>query len=134
MINEKQIESALGISKKFYTELREVLDLTAEIDQGLKANDNVTLRMLLSMRREHVNNLVQYDDVLNKMCNVMDKSDSEIFKNIISAKQCTLPIANALFEQTGKNKALLNSVIRADKALSKRFGNDKSFYMQNSKP
>ncbi len=133
MINEKHVDSALSLLKKTSSELREVDELTREILDCLKLNDNVTLRMLLSMRREHINNLVQYEQAVNKMCDIMDKNDSSDFKNILTAKSCNIQVASELFLQAKKNRLLLDSVIAADKVLSQRFTNDKSFYSLSSK-
>ncbi len=128
MISDKDIASALAIVKKINIALTEALDLTIEMSSAIKSNDQVVMRMFLSMRQEQINIINEYESVLTKQCSSMDEADSKTMSDILFAKKCDIPGANDLFEQTSKNKMILSRILAADRSLNIKVGGEKSFY------
>ncbi len=128
MINKTDIDAAFEMLKKINIALLEATELTAELDSATRTKDDVTVRMFLSMRREEINKLLEYERFLKKQCELMAKEDAVIFEDIINAVQCKEPSANDLFEQAKRNKNLLLKLQASDKMMNKRVGGKKSIF------
>ncbi len=128
MITENDVSKALNVLKKINIAMLEAKELTAELDGAVKTNDDVTMRIMLSMRQEQINTINEYEKILKKQCETFDKVDSRDFMDVVNGVNCRISIAKDLFVQAQKNKTLLLKLQEADKALNKRVGGKKSVF------
>ncbi len=128
MIKQTDVSAAHEVLKKMNIALLEAIELTAELDSAIKTNDDVTVRMYLSERREEINKMLEYERILKKQCTELGEQDSKIFQDVIFAVQCKEPIAAELFEAAKKNKNLLLRLQKADKTLNMRMCKNKSIF------
>ncbi len=136
MLNDQQLDSANAIQRKMYTALNEVAELTEELSQAVSRQDQVSVRMFLSMRQEEIERLTGYQAMLRRQCDQLPPADGDLLRKVISGQfQGNLPTASgdALLRQTAKNYALLQRVRQADRAISCRLGGPNSFYMKQGK-
>ena len=136
MLNDQQLDSANAIQRKMYTALNEVAELTDELSQAVSRQDQVSVRMFLSMRREEIERLTGYQAMLYRQCDQLPPADGALLRQVISGRfQGSLPTASGetLLRQAAKNYALLQRVRQADRAVSSRLGGPHSFYTNHGK-
>ena len=52
-----ELQQALALEKRMYTLLNEAFDISKQLAEAIERGDQVAIRMLLSMRREPLENL-----------------------------------------------------------------------------
>lgn len=136
MLNDQQLDSATAIERKMYTSLTEVAELTDELSQAVSRQDQVSVRMFLSMRQAEIERLTGYEAMLRRQCDQLPQADGALLHEMISGRYqgtASSPSASELLRQAEKNYALLQRVRRADEAVSRRLGGSNSFYQKHGK-
>lgn len=136
MLNDQQLDAATAIQRKMYTSLTEVAQLTDDLSQALDRQDQVSVRMFLSMRHEEIERLSSYQAMLNRQCDQLPADDGALFSQLISGRfQGSLPTASgaSLLSLAKKNRSLLERVRQVDQAVSCRLGGPNSYYRKNGK-
>ena len=136
MLHDQQLDEANAVQRKMYTSLTEVAELTSELSEAVNRQDQVSVRMFLSMRQEEIGRLNDYQAMLNRQCKQLPAEDGALLSQYISGRfSGKLPTASgeALLRQAEKNYALLERVRQADRAVSSRLGGANSFYMKQGK-
>lgn len=132
MLNEQQIQAAMGVARRMYPLLLDVMEITDDLSDSLKRQDQVSVRMFLSMRQDSINQLVKCKEELRKQCNLMKPEEGEQLQQILDGNPPKdVPGISQLAEQVEKNQTLLRRVIQADRVINQRIGGKQSFY---SKP
>ncbi len=132
MLNEQQIQAAMGVARRMYPLLLEVMEITDDLSDSLNRQDQVSVRMFLSMRQDSINQLVKCKEELQKQCKLMEPKEGEQLRQILDGNPPKdVPGISQLAEQVQKNQTLLRRVIRADRVINQRIGGKQSFY---SKP
>lgn len=136
MLSDQDFTSATAIQRKMYTSLNEVADLTNELSQAVNRQDQVSVRMFLSMRQEEIQRLTSYQAMLNRRCTQLPPEDAKLLTQLNSGRfsgDAPTPAAQALLKQAQRNRTVLERVRRADKAVSSRLGGSNSFYSKKGK-
>lgn len=132
MLNEQQIQAAMGVARRMYPLLLEVMEITDDLSDSLSRQDQVSMRMFLSMRQDSINQLVKCKEELRKQCSLMEPEAGEELRQILAGNPPkNVPGISQLAEQVEKNQALLRRVVQSDRVISQRIGGKQSFY---SKP
>ena len=94
----------------------------------MSRQDRVSFQMFLSMRQEQINELREIKDLLRKQCRALSPEDGERLRSVLSGTRRETGEGEALSTQVDRTRALLERVLQADQALSRRMGGKKSFY------
>lgn len=136
MIRDQDYAASTAIQRKMYTSLNEVAELTDELSQAVSRQDQVSVRMFLSMRLEEIQRLTSYQAMLNRQCAQLSPEDAKLLTQLNSglfSGQAPTPAAQALLKQAQRNRTVLERVRRADQAVSSRLGGSHSFYSKKGK-
>ncbi len=136
MLSDQDFTCAIAIQRKMYTSLNEVADLTDELSQAVSRQDQVSVRMFLSMRQEEIQRLTSYQAMLHRQCRQLLPEDARLLTQLNSGRfqgTAPSPSAQALLQQAQRNRSLLERVRRADEAVSSRLGGPNSFYNKKRK-
>lgn len=136
MLSDQDFTSATAIQRKMYTSLNEVSDLTDELSQAVNRQDQVAVRMFLSMRQEEIQRLTSYQAMLNRQCAQLPPEDAKLLTQLNTGRfqgAAPSPSAQALLQQAQRNRTVLERVRRTDQAVSLRLGGSNSFYSKKGK-
>ena len=136
MIRDQDYAASTAIQRKMYTSLNEVIELTDELSQAVSRQDQVSVRMFLSMRLEEIQRLTSYQAMLNRQCAQLSPEDAKLLTQLNSglfSGQAPTPAAQALLKQAQRNRTVLERVRQADQAVSSRVGGSHSFYSKKRK-
>ena len=128
MLAQKDWSAALALEKRMYLCLSEVQELTGELTDAVNRQDQVSSQMFLSMRQEQINELREIKELLRKQCRTLPAEDGERLRGVLSGAKQETGEGEALSAQVERTRALLERVLQADRALSRRLGGKKSFY------
>lgn len=137
MLNDQHFSAASAIHRKMYISLTEVAELTDELSQAVSRQDQVAVRMFLSMRQEEIQRLTSYQAMLRRQCVQLPGEDGALLRQMLSGQFSGTPPSPAgeeLLRQVQRNRVLLDRVQRADQAVSRRLGGKNSFYAKGGKP
>ena len=128
MLSKQELDAALAAERAMYRALSEVQDITRELLDAVDRQDQVSVRLFLSMRQEQINQLRDQKELLKKQCGGLPKEEGDLLRQIPSGKQPAGVEGEALSLQVERNRALLERTLQADKALSRRLAGRESFY------
>ena len=128
MLSKQELDAALAAERAMYRALSEVQDITRELLDAVDRQDQVSVRLFLSMRQEQINQLRDQKELLKKQCGGLPKEEGDLLLQILSGKKPAGVEGEALSLQVERNRALLERTLQADKALSRRLAGRESFY------
>ena len=128
MLSKQELDAALAAERAMYRALSEVQDITRELLDAVDRQDQVSVRLFLSMRQEQINQLRDQKELLKKQCGGLPKEEGDLLRQIRSGKKPAGVEGEALSLQVERNRALLERTLQADKALSRRLAGRESFY------
>ena len=104
--------------KRIYTLLNEVLDLSGQLAQALDRNDQTTVQMLVSMRKEPILQLSQARLALLEQRDGLSEADRERFSALLNGAAAQTEAESPLAEQVQMNNRVLTRVLDLDKAIN----------------
>lgn len=121
------------LERKKYNQLSEVMDLSRQLGEAMDRNDQVSLRMLLSMRQDPILQLEELKRAIDTKRESLSPEDRER----LSAVQAGAPPRDegetAYANQAGSVRRLLERVVELDQRLNRRLAGDSSFYTKQAK-
>ncbi len=120
--------AALSVEKRMYQTLSEVLETTECMLDAVERQDQVSVHMYLNLRQEHVNQLRDCKELLQKQCQMLSKADGELLRKVLAGEASEDPEGAALCQQVDRNRMLLERTLRADRMVSQRLGGSRSYY------
>lgn len=114
--------------RKQTVKLMEVADLTKQLAQAVDRNDEVSVKMLLSMRQEPVLQLHEMEMALREYLLGLPEESAIRLNELLNGAPAQTPEENPLCEQTAQYRRLLKSTLAADKLLNTRLCGNQSFY------
>ena len=129
-MDENIIAAALATERKRYTTLTEVMELTKELGDAFQRQDQVSVRLFLSMRQEPINQLREYRAIQRKRCAALPDEEGEVLWKVLTGQGSgdgseQLQVLEKLI---GQNRNLLERVLEADRQVSMKLGGKKSYY------
>ena len=118
-------------TKRMYLLLTEVRDLSRQLAEALDRNDQVTVRMLISLRSEPVNKLTETKAMLEDLKKGLPLSDAVRLLELLNGASPATEDESILATQVSSNQRLLEQVLALDKGLNLKIARDKSIYQQN---
>lgn len=109
--------------------LREVQDLTAQMSQAASRRDETSVKMLLSMREEPVRQAAELEERLKGILGRMEGPDAARASEILHGGGEDVSGEEELLRLlSGRYRQLLEKIVEADRQLSLRIGDRRSFY------
>lgn len=129
-MDENIIAAALATERKRYTTLTEVMELTKELGDAFQRQDQVSVRLFLSMRQEPINQLREYRAIQRKRCAALPDEEGEVLWKVLTGQGSGdgSEQLQALEKLVGQNRNLLDRVQEADRQVSMKLGGKKSYY------
>lgn len=129
-MDENIIAAALSTERKRYTTLTEVMELTKELSDAFQRQDQVSVRLFLSMRQEPINQLREYRAIQCKRCAALPDEEGEVLWKVLTGQGSGdgSEQLQALEKLVGQNRNLLERVQEADRQVSMKLGGKKSYY------
>lgn len=115
-------------TKRIYLLLNEVLDLSCQLAEALDREDQVTIRMLISMRREPIDKLKQARSVLLEMKETLSQEDAQRLAELLNGADAREKEETELANQVRANQRLLEQVLELDKRLNRKLTRENSIY------
>lgn len=110
MLSKQELDAALAAERAMYRALSEVQDITRELLDAVDRQDQVSVRLFLSMRQEQINQLRDQKELLKKQCGGLPKEEGDLLRQILSGKKPAGVEGEALSLQVERNR----SAVRAD--------------------
>ena len=128
MLSKQELDAALAAERAMYRALSEVQDITRELLDAVDRQDQVSVRLFLSMRQEQINQLRDQKELLKKQRGGRPKEEGDLLRQTLSGKKPAGVEGEGLSLQVERNRARLERTLQADKALSRRLAGRESFY------
>ncbi|WP_294548062.1 hypothetical protein [uncultured Pseudoflavonifractor sp.] len=135
MLTDQTLMDIACLQRRIYASLTEISELTDQLSQALSRQDQVSVRLFLSMRREELDHLLAHRAALNLQCAQLPGDDSAALQQLLSGNDGSVPDSPgkaALLRQVKMNRSLLERICQADQAVSLRLGGRRSFYSKNA--
>lgn len=129
---EQAIAASLAVEKQMNLALAEALELTQELLDSLSRQDEVSVRLNLSLRQEPIDRLHTCQEALRRQAAGLPPLERDTLRGLLNGEPP--PPGNAaaqeLAGQVARNRGLLERVVQADRTVSRRLGGQQSFYQQ----
>ncbi len=119
---------ALVQLKKIYAALNEALDLTRQLAEAVDRDDQITIRMLVSMRQEPTDKLARAHQALDQQKAALSEADRERLSAILKGDVRPEPEEAALAAQAAQNQRTLKQLVDLDRVVNRTLAREKSIY------
>lgn len=120
---------ALIHTRCIYNLLGEVLDLSQQLADALDREDQITIRLLLGMREEPIQNLAKRREILMQIVEDLPPEEGERLRELLNDASAETEADDALVQQVSANARLLQRVQELDRQLNRKIAQDKSIYL-----
>ena len=127
-MQQNDLMDLLMLEKKIYNSLNEVQDLTRQLAEALDRQDQVSVRMLLTMRQEPIDVIQDVQGRLLERQIALGGEDAARLRALLQGGAPAGPAEQPLAEQIATNRRLLEKVVEQDRRLSQRLGGKASYY------
>lgn len=117
------------LERKKYNLLSEVMDLSQQLGEAMSRNDDVSVRLLLSMRQEPILQLEEIKRAGSLKRESLSPEDQE--RVAVLSRQGAEPQEEnerLYWKQAGSARRLLERVLELDRRLNRRLAGKDSFY------
>lgn len=117
-------------TKRIYSLLNEVMDISRQLADALDRNDQVTVQMVISMREEPIKRLRTAQAALAEQKNSLDPESGGRLEALLNGAPAETPEEEALAGQVGTNRRLLAQILDLDRILNRKVAREKSIYKE----
>ena len=128
MVEKVDLLKAEVQTKRIYALLNEVMDLSRQLAQALDRNDAVTIRMLVSMRREPMERLLRARQILEEQREALSGAAGDRLAALLNGEPAETEEEAALAKQVSLNRRLLDQVLVLDRVLNEKLTRGRSVY------
>lgn len=114
--------------KKSYGALSEALDLTRQLAEAVDRDDQVAVRMLISMRQEPTDKLRQAQQALSQQQEALPPEDRERLQALLKGAAAETAEEAPLTNQVGLNQRILKQLVDLDRVVNRKLTRDQSIY------
>lgn len=122
------------LERKKYNHLSEVMDLSQQMGEALDRNDQVSLRMLISLRQDPILQLEELQRAINIKRESLPDEDRERLSALLGGAAPQGEEETGYANQAGAARRLLERVVELDQRLNRRLAGDDSFYAKGGNP
>ena len=128
MVEKVDLLKAEVQTKRIYTLLNEVMDLSRQLAEALDRNDAVTIRMLVSMRREPLEKVLRARQILEEQREALNGEVGDRLAELLNGEPARTEEEQVLAKQVSVNRRLLEQALALDQRLNQKLTHDKSIY------
>ena len=118
------------LERKKYTLLSEVMDLSQQLGEALDRSDDVSVRLLVSMRQDPILRLEEIKAAIGAKRDSMPPEEWERVNDLNGGAQPRDEDETVYLNQVGSVRRILERVLELDQRLNRRMAGDDSFYAQ----
>lgn len=127
-MEQKAVLDALVQVKRVGNLLNEVQDLSRQLAEAVDRNDRVSVELLVGMRREPIDKLVEAEDVLADQAAALPPEDAARLLALLNGEPAKGEEEKPLAELVGSNRRRLEQVLALDQVLNKKLAHENSVY------
>ena len=118
------------LERKKYNCLSEVLGLSQQLGEALDRSDDVSVRLLVSMRQDPILRLEEIKAAIGAKRDSMPPEEWERVNDLNGGAQPRDEDETVYLNQVGSVRRILERVLELDQRLNRRMAGDDSFYAQ----
>ncbi|MCI9352410.1 MAG: hypothetical protein HFF58_04050 [Lawsonibacter sp.] len=118
------------LERKKYNLLSEVMDLSRQLGEAMDRSDDVSIRLLLSMRQDPILQLEELRRTALLKQENLTPEERERVEAVISGSVSPTAEEESCFEEAGRSRRLLERVVELDQRLNRRLAGKNSFYAE----
>ncbi|USF27961.1 hypothetical protein N510_002919 [Firmicutes bacterium ASF500] len=118
------------LERKKYNLLSEVMDLSQQLGEALDRSDDVSVRLLVSMRQDPILRLEEIKAAIGSKRDSMPPEEWERVNDLNGGAQPRDEDETVYLNQVGSVRRILERVLELDQRLNRRMAGDDSFYAQ----
>ena len=118
------------LERKKYNRLSEVMDLSQQLGEALDRSDDVSVRLLVSMRQDPILRLEEIKAAIGAKRDSMPPEEWERVNDLNGGAQPRDEDETVYLNQVGSVRRILERVLELDQRLNRRMAGDDSFYAQ----
>ena len=123
-----ELQKALSLEKRMYALLNEAFDISKQLAEAIERGDQVTIRILLSMRREPLESLRRIRRALEEQRDALAPAQARQLAELLNGAAAAGKEEERLAEQVAVNGRLLRQLVELDRILNRKLGGKKSLY------
>ena len=133
-MEEKELLQQIAVlAQKRYNGLNEIENVTNQLQDALHYNDVVTIRMLIRMRQQTMDEIDHFDRQRKELMEQLTPEQREELKHGEPrhfAESGAGTLVQKIAEIQQKSQALLKRLIAQDERVNRKLAGDKSYYNQ----
>ena len=118
------------LERKKYNLLVETMDLSQQLGEALDRSDDVSVRLLVSMRQDPILRLEEIKAAIGAKRDSMPPEEWERVNDLNGGAQPRDEDETVYLNQVGSVRRILERVLELDQRLNRRMAGDDSFYAQ----
>ena len=118
------------LARKQYNCLSEVLGLSQQLGEALDRSDDVSVRLLVSMRQDPILRLEEIKAAIGSKRDSMPPEEWERVNDLNGGAQPQDQDEKVYLNQVGSVRRILERVLELDRRLNRRLAGENSFYAQ----
>ena len=118
------------LERKKYNLLSEVMDLSQQLGEALDRSDDVSVRLLVSMRQDPILRLEEIKAAIGAKRDSMPPEEWERVNDLNGGAQPRDEDETVYLNQVSSVRRILERVLELDQRLNRRMAGDDSFYAQ----
>ena len=118
------------LERKKYNLLSEVMDLSQQLGEALDRSDDVSVRLLVSMRQDPILRLEEIKAAIGAKRDSMPPEEGERVNDLNGGAQPRDEDETVYLNQVGSVRRILERVLELDQRLNRRMAGNDSFYAQ----
>lgn len=127
---EKEWMDALVQVKRMGNLLNEVEDLSQQLAEAVDRDDQVSVELLVNMRREPIEKLIATEQVLEEQAAALaDVEERERLSALLGGGPAQAEDEKTLAELVAGNRRRLDQILSLDKVLNQKLTREKSAYL-----
>lgn len=127
-MEQKAMLDALVQVKRMGNLLNEVQDLSRQLAEAIDRDDRVSVEMLVGMRREPIDKLVETERVLDEQADALPGAVGLRLAALLEGAPAEEEDEKTLAELVAVNRRRLDQVMALDKVLNRKLGREKTVY------
>ncbi|MBD5162079.1 MAG: hypothetical protein HDT14_08725 [Oscillibacter sp.] len=116
------------LERKKYNLLVEIQDATRQLAETLDRNDEVAVRMMVTMRQDPIRHLAEVDGGEKARRAALPEEDGRRVEVLLEGGEPRDDGERVFMDQVGKTRRLLKQVMDLDRRINIRMAGDHSFY------
>lgn len=130
MDEKERLQSIAVCFQKRYNGLTEMENITRQLQDALSYNDVVTIRMLVRMRQQEIDNIEMADRQREELADGLGERQRDALQKGEESAFApeNAPLVRKISEIREKNHRLLGRLIEEDKKVNRKLAGDKTYY------